>query len=418
MTTFLAILALSGSSLAADVVAPGSSAELLGEAVHEASMGVQQRCETQRCRPQARPAARPSTTKRSTSHRPSSTARPVTRSRPSTSRPAPRPSTTHRAHVSASVRSSSRPVTTSRSIQRSRASQNTHSSTSLSIEAGFSVRTTQARPHGGIVRPLAIPRSRTYSDRAHNYNRPSPRQSAPQVSVRRPAPRVAHRPHRTYVRPQVVRPQVSHHYHYRPYHGVFVYGPSVRHHSYYRGQPSRVSVQKEHLPSRAVNRQGTWAVGVRSGSYLTAYDGSDVYGDFGLGVTARYRPYEALGIEAAITHHDQTWEEVTERSQTIGQASVMVFANPWGRISPYALGGLTANARQINDRFYVDGGADQVTTSDMLWGPHAGVGIEFAFGKNVALDLEARYTAYLNTEMDDPTLPGAVQTTAGFLVHF
>lgn len=151
---------------------------------------------------------------------------------------------------------------------------------------------------------------------------------------------------------------------------------------------------------------------------MTAYDGSDLYGDFGLGITARYRPYEALGIEAAITHHDQTWEEFTERSQTIGQASVMVFANPWGRISPYALGGLTANARQINDRFYVEGGADQVTTSDMLWGPHAGVGVEFAFGDKVALDLEARYTAYLNTEMNDPTLPGALQTTAGFLVHF
>ena len=327
MTTFLAILALSGSSLAADVVAPGSSAELLGEAVHEASMGVQQRCETQRCRPQARPAAL-STTKRSTSHRPSSTARPVTRSRPSTSRPAPRPSTTHRAHVSASVRSSSRPVTTSRSIQRSRASQNTQSSTSLSIEAGFSVRTTQARPHGGIVRPLAIPRSRTYSDRAHNYNRPSrdnPHRKSPYVVQRHHESRIDHTApmcaHKLCVR-------TSHTTHYRPYHGVFVYGPSVRHHSYYRGQPSRVSVQKEHLPSRAVNRQGTWAVGVRSGSYLTAYDGSDVYGDFGLGVTARYRPYEALEIEAAITHHDQTWEEVTERSQTIGQASVMVFANP------------------------------------------------------------------------------------------
>lgn len=215
-----------------------------------------------------------------------------------------------------------------------------------------------------------------------------------------------------------MRPQVSRHYHYRPYHGVFVYGPSVRHHSYYRGQPSQVSVEQKHLPQRAVNRKGTWAVGVRSGSYLSAYDGSNLYGDFGLGVTARYRPFEALGIEAAISHHDQTWEEVTERSQTIGQGSVMVFANPWGRISPYALGGLTANARQINDRFYVDGGADQVTTSDMLWGPHAGVGVELAFGDNVALDLEARYTAYLNTERNDPTLPGAVQTTAGFLVHF
>ena len=61
---------------------------------------------------------------------------------------------------------------------------------------------------------------------------------------------------------------------------------------------------------------------------------------------------------------------------------------------------------------------DHVEANDLLWGPHAGVGIEFAFGNNVALDLEARYTGYLNTEADDPTIPGALQTTAGFLVHF
>jgi opacity protein-like surface antigen len=97
----------------------------------------------------------------------------------------------------------------------------------------------------------------------------------------------------------------------------------------------------------------------------------------------------------------------------------MVFANPWGRISPYALGGLTTNARTINDQFRVeDGGMNSLETSDVLWGPHAGVGIELAFGKNVALDLEARYTGYLNTDVDDPTIPGALQTTAGFLVHF
>jgi len=126
-----------------------------------------------------------------------------------------------------------------------------------------------------------------------------------------------------------------------------------------------------------------------------------------------------LGLEAALTHHDQTWENDTERSQTIGQASVMVFANPWGRLSPYALGGLTANSRTINDAFRVsDGGMNSLQTNDLLWGPHAGVGLELAFGDNVALDLEARYVGYLNTERDDPTIPGALQTSAGFIVHF
>jgi len=97
----------------------------------------------------------------------------------------------------------------------------------------------------------------------------------------------------------------------------------------------------------------------------------------------------------------------------------MVFANPWGRISPYALGGLTANVRDIKDAFPVkDGNMNSLDTQDVLWGPHAGIGVEFAFGNNVALDLEARYTGYLNTNRDDPTFPGAIQTTAGFLVHF
>jgi opacity protein-like surface antigen len=224
-----------------------------------------------------------------------------------------------------------------------------------------------------------------------------------------------YQPRRTYVQHY----STTRTYRYRPHHGVFVYGPRVEHHHHYRQQPNVTVVKEEHLPTRNVNRKNSWAFGVRSGSYLTAYDGSNPYGDFGLGLTARYRPFEAMGLEAAVMHHSQTWEAETERSQTIGQASVMVFANPWGRISPYALGGLTANMRTINDGFRVeDGSMNSLQTQDVLWGPHAGVGVEFAFGKNVALDLEARYTGYLNTERDDPSLPGALQTTAGFLVHF
>jgi len=207
-------------------------------------------------------------------------------------------------------------------------------------------------------------------------------------------------------------------YRYRPYHGVFVYGPRPVNHRYYRNQSTVQDVETKHLPTRKVDRKGSLAIGVRSGSYLSAYEGSNPYGDFGLGLTARYRPFEALGIEGAITHHNQTWENDTERSQTIGQASVMVFANPWGKISPYALGGLTTNVRSIDDAFYSGEDVAIQQSNDVLWGPHAGVGVEFAFGKRVALDLEARYTGYLNTDSQDMSMPGAFQTTAGFLVHF
>ena len=420
MTSILAFLALTGAAFASDSVAPGSTSERVDSFEVEAFSHQLNRCDSPRCRPQARPSSRNDSGKRSTSsNRPTTSSRPATRTRPATSQ---RSSTVTRS--SSGTRSVSRPSSSSRPVRQTRSSYrpdtaSNQSYSTTSVSAGFSIQTTQARPHGGIIRPLAIPKHRTYSDRAHNYDRPSPRRT--ETSTHRPSQGNQH--HRTHVtsshRTTYTRPQVSHTvYQYRPYHGVFVYGPRVQHHSNYRGHSEPVTVRQEHLPDRSVNRQGTWAFGVRSGSYLAAYDGSNPYGDFGLGVTARYRPFAALGIEAAITHHDQTWENVTERSQPIGQASVMVFANPWGRISPYALGGLSANARMINDQFRVEDGMNHVEKSDVLWGPHAGVGIELAFGKNVALDLEARYTGYLNTERDDPTIPGALQTTAGFLVHF
>ena len=226
------------------------------------------------------------------------------------------------------------------------------------------------------------------------------------------------RPVRRVVRRPAPRTVVIHRTHYRPYHGVFVYGPRPTHHRYYRSNPNVNTVQQDHLPTRRVNRAGSLAVGIRSGSYLTGYEDAHAYGDFGLGITARYRPFEALGIEGTVTHHNQTWDDSSERAQTVSQGSVMVFANPWGRISPYALGGLTATSRSINDGFYVGEEASGLQTKDVLWGPHAGVGIEFAFGKSVALDLEARYVGYMNTDSDDPTIPGALQTSAGFLVHF
>ena len=117
-------------------------------------------------------------------------------------------------------------------------------------------------------------------------------------------------------------------------------------------------------------------------------------------------------------HHNETFDSETERAQTLTQGSVMLFANPWGRVQPYVLGGLSANARSLDDAFVGRDGAELIQGNDMLWGPHAGAGVEFAFGKKAALDLELRYVGWMNAGGDDPSASGALQTNAGFLVHF
>ncbi|MFT7522018.1 MAG: hypothetical protein ACI9MC_004170, partial [Kiritimatiellia bacterium] len=185
-------------------------------------------------------------------------------------------------------------------------------------------------------------------------------------------------------------PRVVRTYNYRPYHGIFVYGPRPVYHQHYRTQSAPAQVQKSHLPNRKIDRTGSVAIGVRSGSYLTGYDSGDAYGDFGLGLVARYRPVEALGIEAVVVHHDEYWNESSERGQTLSQGSLMLFANPWGKIQPYVLGGLTVNKRNIDDAFNGTDGPQLLQTQDTLWGPHAGAGVELAFGKRAALDLELR----------------------------
>lgn len=212
---------------------------------------------------------------------------------------------------------------------------------------------------------------------------------------------------------------VIYHRTYRPWHGVFVYGPRPTYHRVYRGAPEPVQVETEHLPERKVDRKGSVALGVRSGSYLTTYDSGSGYGDFGLGLVGRWRPDEAVGVELVVQHHDETWDADTERSQTLGQASAMLFANPWGRVQPYVLGGLSVNDRNLDDAYPVGGGQfDVLQVNDTLWGPHAGAGVEFAFGKRAALDLEARYVGWMNAGGGDPSSSGALQTNANFVVHF
>ena len=209
----------------------------------------------------------------------------------------------------------------------------------------------------------------------------------------------------------------------RPWHGVFVYGPRPSYHRHYvaprvGAAAAPAPVVQQHLPKRRIDRDDSFALGVRMGSYISGYEGGSVYGDLGLGITARYRPEEAIGLELAVTHFNQTFDGSSERAQTVGQASAMLFAAPWSRISPYALVGLTGNKRSIGDDFMQEGRVISFDANDFTWGPHVGVGVEVAVGKRFALDLEARYAGFIGFDGQDPSSRGALTTNAGVVWHF
>ena len=204
----------------------------------------------------------------------------------------------------------------------------------------------------------------------------------------------------------------------QPYHGVFVYGPAMGTHDHYTTNNNTTVVRNKDLPTRDLNRANTLAIGLRGGSLMSGYENGNNYGDLGLGLNARYRPAESVGLELGITHHDSAWAPESARSQTLGSASVELFAFPWTRVSPYAIGGLTMNNRNIADELASYQGVDQLDTGRNLVGAHAGLGLELALGKSAALDLEGRYIGWLNQTAMDTASPGALQATAGLVFHF
>jgi len=173
-------------------------------------------------------------------------------------------------------------------------------------------------------------------------------------------------------------------------------------------------------PTRAVDRRGDFGIGMSAGSYMSGYDGGGGYGDMGLGLTARFRPVESVGLEVAYSHSSQSWDDGTERINNPLQASVNLYAFPWTRVSPYATVGLTWNNRQINDTYYDEstGEFNVAQISDTQFGPHAGLGMEFALGDSAALNFEGRYVNYLDREEGDLSSGDAVQGTMGLSFYF
>lgn len=169
-----------------------------------------------------------------------------------------------------------------------------------------------------------------------------------------------------------------------------------------------------------MQREDTLAVGLNAGSVFGGYGDAKPYADLGFGLAARYRPEESVGLELAVSSYKQQFSADSDRTTTTAQASVELFASPWSRVSPYALAGLTVAGRTFaDDRAVRDATAvESLSIKDVQWGPHVGLGVEFALGRSVALDLEARGVALIGQDESDPRIPGMLQTTAGLKVHF
>jgi opacity protein-like surface antigen len=197
--------------------------------------------------------------------------------------------------------------------------------------------------------------------------------------------------------------------------GVFYYNPPPARHKVVVVNDGGHQVSE---PTRALDRTNTFGVGLSAGSYNSGYKAGGGYGDMGIGLTATYRPVEAVGFEIAWTHYDQSWDENTDRIHEPVQASVNLYAFPWSRVSPYATLGVTQTGRDVQDTWF-DGLTEQTTTTQQtVFGPHAGLGVEFAMGSTAALDLETRYISYLDVEEGDPSASSAVQGTMGLKFYF
>ncbi|MEL6341783.1 MAG: outer membrane beta-barrel protein [Myxococcota bacterium] len=382
-----------------------------------------------------------------------------------------RRSSSSRARSSQSSRSS-KPAARTNNNARSRTSAARAPSRAPAARAPSRAPASRATPSRTASRPSAT--RAASSSRASSSRAPAARSARPPASSRtaatrsaRPAPRAAtparatpHRatrpPSRTAARP--ARPGAPHgrvaarpthrvyhlrgaprgwapnyhryhirsvpHWHYRYWGaGVFIYNPPPPTHRVVvvdrnvRGE--RVG-RSDEMPNRKVDRNGDFGFGLRAGTYSSGYEGGGGYGDFGLGLTARFRPVEAVGLEFAYEHHSETFDENTERINNPLQASVQLYAFPWTRVSPYVTAGLTWNNRSVNDDYF-DASVGQTRVAEetgTLFGPHGGLGLELAIGDNAALNIEGRMVGYLNQEPDDLSANTAVQGTMGLNFYF
>ncbi|MCB9681950.1 MAG: hypothetical protein H6733_10820 [Alphaproteobacteria bacterium] len=171
-------------------------------------------------------------------------------------------------------------------------------------------------------------------------------------------------------------------------------------------------------PRRAVDRNRTFGFGVWGGAMVTGYRGGTAVTDAGLGLLARWRPVELVGIEATVVHYDQTFDVASARRNTVGQLSAQVFLVPWAPVTPYLTGGLTLDYRATDDTPTLDGTPTAVAGRALYVGPHGGLGLEVALGQRFALDLDVRATRYLNVYPHEAQFPASMQANVALLTHF
>lgn len=214
----------------------------------------------------------------------------------------------------------------------------------------------------------------------------------------------------------------AHHYyrgpHYSPAYwgaGVFVYAPPPPPRQARAG--GRASAPPP-PPPKEIDRDDSFSLGVRAGTFQSGYTDGASYGDFGLGVAARYRPIEAVGVEVAYTYFNDQFDSDAERVTQPLSTSVELFAFPWTRVSPYVLGGVTWTKRSYDDTYSTPSGEQSFKSTGVQFGPHAGLGLEIAVGKSAAIDLEGRYNMFVTNDPEEGDLPGALQGTVGLNLYF
>lgn len=196
-----------------------------------------------------------------------------------------------------------------------------------------------------------------------------------------------------------------------PLHGTLVYGPKPSTHHKYQNAGDRkrpTVVPKRDLPERSVDRKGSLAAGLRAGTMVHGYDDGSSHSDLGIGLMGRYRVFEAFGLEVGVSRHADALFGA-ERGQTLLSGSGEIFLFPWSRMSPYALVGVTSNSRN-----QVPGMSEPTS----LLGPHAGIGLELALGKSLAIDLEGRAIGWSNPGPEETANPVALTATGGLTFHF
>lgn len=198
--------------------------------------------------------------------------------------------------------------------------------------------------------------------------------------------------------------------------GVFLYSPPTHPHRVTvveTGGGTQTVEKNADKPLRAVDRSGSFAIGLRGGAYAGRGLDGERHADNGLGVAARYRLVEALGVEVSWARHRDTWEDASSRSTQPLAVSGQLFAFPWSRVSPYLSAGYTWTHRSsaLQD------------AGDRVKGPHAGLGLELAIGDSAAIGLEGRYAHYgqlenLGSIGQTYQRAGALQGTLGMNFYF